>query len=95
MLCFWKIKNISRFCRYIIYKPSQNLTHPLGGAKGFKGLVAYAKYNRDSYDSELALVALFYFAHERANFWCWGYLFGLHTHKFYTSFYSDFAPNNC
>ena len=42
-----------RFCGYIFCKPSQDLTRPLGGTKGFKGLVAYAKYNRDSYENEL------------------------------------------
>jgi len=42
-----------RFCGYIFCKPSRDLTRPLGGTKGFKGLVAYAKCNRDSYESEL------------------------------------------
>ena len=44
-----------RFCRYIFCKPSRDLTRPLGGTKWFKWLVAYAKYNRDSYESELGL----------------------------------------
>ena len=30
--------------------------------KGFKGLVACAKYNRDSYDSELEFIICFVFA---------------------------------
>jgi len=42
------------FCGYIFCKSSQDLTHPLGETKRFKALVAYAKYNRDSYESELA-----------------------------------------
>ena len=42
-----------RFYGYIFYKPSRDLTRPLRETKGFKGLVAYAKYNRDSYESEL------------------------------------------
>ena len=48
-LCF----SFLRFCGYIFCKPSRDLTRPLGGTKGFKGLVAYAKCNRDSYESEL------------------------------------------
>ena len=48
-----------RFCGYIFCKPSRDLTRPLGGTKGFKGLVAYAKCNRDSYESELAVYLVF------------------------------------
>ena len=44
-----------RFCRCIFCKPSRDLTRPLEGTKWFKGLIAYAKCNRDSYESELAL----------------------------------------
>jgi len=49
-----------RFCAYIFSKPSRNVTRPLGGTKWIKGLVAYAKCNRDSYDSELDLKILFF-----------------------------------
>ena len=49
-----------RFCGYIFCKPSRDLTYPLGETKGFKGLVAYAKCNRDSNESEL--VAYFSFS---------------------------------
>jgi len=48
------------FCGYIFCKPSQDLTRPLGGTKWFKGLVAYAKCNRDSYYSELSFRVLFF-----------------------------------
>jgi len=54
-MCFF-LKNpkiFQRFCRYIFCKPSLDFTRPLGGTKGFKGLAACAKCNRDSYDSEL------------------------------------------
>jgi len=44
-----------RFCGYIFCKASRNLTRPLGGTEWFKGLVAYAKCNCDSYESELGL----------------------------------------
>ena len=44
-----------RFYGYIFCKPSRDLTRPLGGTKWFKGLVAYAKCNRDSHESELGL----------------------------------------
>ena len=37
-------------------KPPRDLTHPLEVTYGFKGLVAHAKYNRDSYESELGFV---------------------------------------
>jgi len=43
------------FCGHIFCKPSRDLTRPLGETKWFKGLVAYAKCNRDSYESELGL----------------------------------------
>ena len=49
-----------RFCGYIFCKPSWDLTRPLAGTKWFKGLVAYAKCNRDSYDSELDFKILFF-----------------------------------
>ena len=49
-----------RFCGYIFYKPSRDLTRPLGGTKWFKGLATYAKCNYDSYDSELAFTVLFF-----------------------------------
>ena len=49
-----------RFCGYIFCKPSQDLTHPLGGTKRFKGLIACAKCNRDSYESELDFRVLFF-----------------------------------
>ena len=52
--------SFSRFCGSIFYKYSQGLTCPLGVIKGFKGLVAYAKCNCDSYESEL--VAYFSFS---------------------------------
>ena len=48
-----------RFGGYIFCKPSRDLTRPLRGTKWFKGLVAYSKCNRDSYDSELDLKILF------------------------------------
>ena len=50
-----------RFFGYIFYKFSRHLTRPLGGTKGSKGLVAYAKCNRDNYDSELGSWVSFYF----------------------------------
>ena len=56
-LCF----SFLRFCGYIFCKPSRDLTRPLGGTKGFKGLVAYAKCNRDSYESELVVYFSFSF----------------------------------
>jgi len=40
---------------YIFCKPSRDLIRPLGGTKWFKGLVAYARCNRDSYEGELEL----------------------------------------
>jgi len=63
-LCFHFFSSFSfflRFCGYIFYKPSQDLTRPLGGTKGFKGLITYAKCNRDSYESELGLWSSFLF----------------------------------
>lgn len=56
-LCF----SFLRFCGYIFCKPSRDLTRPLGVTKGFKGLVAYAKCNRDSYESELVVYFSFPF----------------------------------
>ena len=56
-LCF----SFLRFCGYIFCKPSRDLTRPLGVTKGFKGLVAYAKCNRDSYESELVVYFSFSF----------------------------------
>jgi len=44
-----------RFYGYIFCKPSRDLTRPLGETKWFKGVPAYAKCNRDSYESELGL----------------------------------------
>ena len=35
--------------------PHVTLLRPLEGSWGFKGLVAYAKYNRDSYESKLGI----------------------------------------
>jgi len=37
----------------MFHKPSWDLIHLFGETKGFKGIVACAKYNRDSHDSEL------------------------------------------
>ena len=56
-LCF----SFLRFCGYIFCKPSRDLTRPLGGTKGFKEFVAYAKCNRDSYESELVVYFSFSF----------------------------------
>ena len=43
----------SRFYRYIFCKVSRTLPRPLGGTKGFKSLVTYAKCNGHSCESEL------------------------------------------
>ena len=49
--------------------PHETFTRPLGGTKWFKGLVAYAKCNHDSYGSELDLKILFFgFTRGRAKF---------------------------
>ena len=56
-LCF----SFLRFWVYIFYKHSRDLTRPLGVTKGFKGLVAYTKCNRDSYESELVIYFSFSF----------------------------------
>ena len=61
---------------YIFCKPSRDLTHPLRGTKWFKGLAAYAKCNRDSYDSELDLKILFFALLEDEQSLSVGYLFG-------------------
>ena len=44
-----------KFCGYIFSKPSRKLICPLGGTEAFKGLIVYAKCNRDFYESELFL----------------------------------------
>jgi len=46
---------------HIFVKPSRDVTHPLGGTKGFKGLVVYTKCICDSYESELAFQVRFSF----------------------------------
>ena len=54
-LFLFSLFSFLRFCGYIFCKPSRDITRPLRGAKGFKGLVAYAECNRDSYESELVV----------------------------------------
>ena len=79
-------------------------------SKGFKGLVAYAKCNRDSYDSELGfsfsyfhflLVSLVYFTRGRAKSWCGSIclsqkcdIFKVLFHQFYARFNNIFRVFN-
>jgi len=63
-LCFHFFSCFSfflRFCGHIFCKPSRDLTRPLRGTKWFKGLVAYAKCYRNSYECELGLQFSFLF----------------------------------
>ena len=53
--------------------PHETLLVHLGVTKGFKGLVAYAKCNRDSYESELAVQLVFIlFCSKMSKRWVWG-----------------------
>jgi hypothetical protein len=47
------------FAGIIPEKLSRDFTHPLGNSNGFKRLVAYAKCNRFSHESELMLFVFF------------------------------------
>jgi len=79
-----------RFCGYIFDKPARDLTDPLGGTKWFKGLVAYANCNRDSYDSELGFKFLFSFCSRTSKSQVWGYLLAWFMTPFYAPIYAVF-----
>ena len=83
-----------RFYEYIFYKPSRNLTYPFGGTKGFKGLVAYAKCNVGSYESESSssFIIFYCFARGRAKDKCGVYVWSQNI-VIYTLIYLAFVRN--
>jgi len=84
-------KIFQRFCRYIIYNSSRDLIRPLERPKGFEWLIAYAKYNHNSYKSELDFNCFVLLEDEQSL----GVgVLGLDIYEFYTSFYLDLAPNS-
>ena len=91
----------------------ETLTRPHSStweSKGFKVLIAYAKCNRDSYDSELGfsslifhflLISLVYFTRGRAKSWCGSIcswqkwaIFKVLLHLFYARFIRVFKVFN-
>ena len=94
-----------RLCGYVIWKPSRDLTRPIRATCRFKGLVAYAKCNRDSYESELGFSFLFFgvfclvlqecveFIRHASVPWCFIFMWGIFLFPF-SSLYLSSSTNS-
>ena len=79
---------ILKFYEYISSKLSWDHTRPLEKTWGFKGLVARAKWNCDSYESELVvLIAFFLFTQGCAKSGCGGICLDTKSVKLNTPYY--------